>query len=443
VPVDRISEHEVRLGALLADFSAAKTQGAPIGLRKTTSNLFRHRNAESKRRLNVRAFDHVLQIDPERMIADVEGMTTYETLVEETLKFGLLPAVVPQLKTITVGGAVSGLGIESSSFRYGLVHETVEEMEVLTGNGCVIECSACKNRGLFFGFPNSYGTLGYTLRLKIRLVPAKPYVCLAHTRFSEAGEYFARVEQLCGDGTVDFLDGTIFGLDEMYVTEGFFVDEAPQVSDYTYMDIYYRSIQARGQRQQKDWLTSKDYIWRWDTDWFWCSKHFGVQNLTVRFFAKPILNSRTYQRLMRLSQRWVPDSGKTESVIQDVQIPIEHAHEFCHFLLREIGVTPVWVCPFRTSDRTFDLCAAKPNQLYINFGFWDVIPTRHEAGHYNKMIEREVAGWGGTKGLYSTSYYDRDTFWSLYDQQRYDALKNLYDPDRMFPDLYAKCVERR
>ena len=86
-------------------------------------------------------------------------MTTYESLVDETIRYGLLPAVVPQLKTITAGGAVSGLGIESSSFRYGLVHETVEEMEILTGDGSLMTCSRSKNRDLFFGFPNSYGTL--------------------------------------------------------------------------------------------------------------------------------------------------------------------------------------------------------------------------------------------------------------------------------------------
>ena len=45
-----------------------------------------------------------LNVDPQRMTADVEGMITYEALVDETLKYGLLPAVVPQLKTITVAG---------------------------------------------------------------------------------------------------------------------------------------------------------------------------------------------------------------------------------------------------------------------------------------------------------------------------------------------------
>ena len=47
-------------------------------------------------------------------------------------------AVVPQLKTITLGGAVTGLGIESTSFRNGLPHESVLEMDVLTGGGEVV-----------------------------------------------------------------------------------------------------------------------------------------------------------------------------------------------------------------------------------------------------------------------------------------------------------------
>ena len=37
----------------------------------------------------------------------------------------------------------------------------------------------------------------------------------------------------------------------------------------------------------------------------------------------------------------------------------------------------------------------------------------------------------------------RKTFWSIYDKPRYDALKQTYDPDAVFPDLYAKCVERK
>ena len=117
-------------------------------------------------------------------------MTTYEDLVDATLKYNLVPTVVPQLKTITLGGAVSGLGIESSSFKYGLVHETVQELEVLLADGTTVVGSPRENADLFYGFPNSYGTLGYALRLKVKLVPAKQYVRLTHRKFSELGELF-------------------------------------------------------------------------------------------------------------------------------------------------------------------------------------------------------------------------------------------------------------
>jgi len=436
---DREAEHRRRSGALASQLLAARGGGVSVGLEKKTSNLFRRRERGPQLSLDVRRLNHVLSVDRERMTADVEGMTTYGTLVDETLRCGLLPAVVPQLKTITAGGAVSGLGIESSSFRYGLVHESVEAMGVLTGAGSIVVCSPDRNPDLFFGFPNSYGTLGYALRLTLRLVPARPFVRLTHTRFPGAREFFARLPRLCDQGGADFVDGAIFGKDEFYVTQASFSEDAPQVSDYTYMKIYYRSIQQK----RDDWLTSKDYIWRWDTDWFWCSRHFGVQNAAVRLFAKRVLNSRAYQRLMRLSQRLLPESPSQESVIQDVQIPIDRCVEFCEFLLSQVGITPVWVCPFRTSDRTYDLCPLQPDQLYVNFGFWDTVPTKNGRGHYNRMIERKVAALGGTKALYSTSYYDEETFWGLYDKARYLELKRTYDPDSLFPDLYAKCVGRK
>lgn len=437
--MDRFEGHIARREALIAKFRAAKTAGIPVGLRKTTSNLFRRREQTARHKLDVRSFNNVLQVDPVRMVADVEGMTSYGELVNETLPYGLLPAVVPQLRTITVGGAVSGLGIESSSFKYGLVHQTVEEMDILTGKGSIITCSPNHNRDLFYGFPNSYGTLGYALRLTIRLIPAKPFIRLTHRRFSDPVAFFTHLAQLCERCTADFLDGTIFSPNQLYVSEAVFSDDAPRLSDYTYMDIYYRSIQQK----HIDWLTAKGYIWRWDTDWFWCSKHFGLQKPAVRFFAKWALNSGTYQRLMRLSQKLSPASTTVESVIQDVQIPIENAPAFCDFLRTEIGITPVWVCPFRSSGETYDLCGLSPNHLYINFGFWDMVPTVHESGHYNKMIESQVAAFGGTKGLYSTSYYDTTAFWSIYNKTLYDELKRKYDPDGLFPDLYAKCVERK
>src|SRR5262249_34760875 len=105
---------------------AAIPPGTTVRLAKSTSNLFRFRESGGPGlvTLDVSAFSSVLCVDPETRTAVVGGMTTYEDLADATLRHGLMPLVVPQLKTITLGGAVSGLGIESSSLRNGLPHES-------------------------------------------------------------------------------------------------------------------------------------------------------------------------------------------------------------------------------------------------------------------------------------------------------------------------------
>jgi FAD/FMN-containing dehydrogenase len=434
---DNFSEYHVRREKLIRELR----EGSPsqnIGLNKATSNLFRARKEDSKRRIDVREFNHVLSVDADSLVADVEGMTTYEDLVDATLKHHLLPTVVPELKTITIGGALSGLGIESSSFKYGLVHETIEEIEVLLADGSTVTCSRTHNSDLTHGLPNSYGTLGYALKVKVKLIPAKRYVRLIHRCYSDITKLFAELGSTCADPHFDYVDGVVFSRGEAYITTGEFTDSAPYTSDYTYTKVYYRSIRKR----ELDYLTAKDYIWRWDTDWFWCSKVFHVQNPLVRaILGRDLLNSRTYQRIMRMSRK-LPFKPNTEPVIQDADIPIEHAAEFLDFLLREIGIVPIWLCPFKTYDPTarYTLCPIDTSKLYVNFGFWDMLPKAGSEGFYNRKIERMALHLRGVKGLYSNSYYDEEMFWSIYDRESYFALKRKYDPNDRFRDLYQKTA---
>jgi FAD/FMN-containing dehydrogenase len=400
--------------------------------------------------------DGVLAVDPVARTADVQGMTTYEHLVDATLPHGLMPLVVPQLKTITLGGAVTGLGIESSSFRNGLPHESVREIEVLTGDGQVVLARPDnEHRALFHGFPNSYGTLGYALRLTIELEPVRPFVRLRHVPFTDRTAYFATMEEVSAqrshDGeAVDFMDGTVFARDELYLTLGTFVDTAPSTSDYTGMDVYYRSVQHR----RADHLTVRDYLWRWDTDWFWCSRAFGVQNPRVRrLVPKRWLRSDTYWRLVNFERRHGPmrrldrlrGLPPSEHVVQDVEIPIERAPDFFDFLVSEVPISPFWVCPLRQREAgsRWDLYSLDPDTTYVNFGFWSTVPLAdHQPdGTHNRRVERAVEEHDGRKSLYSTSSYGREEFWRLYNGPAYEALKRAYDGERRLLDLYEKCVE--
>ena len=441
-----VETHQVRRNRLAVELR--QRGSGPVRLAKSTSNLFRDRGSIPRQMLDVSTFRHVLDVDAARGTVEVEGMTTYEELVEATLAHGLMPAVVPQLKSIPLGGAVSGIGIEASSFRYGLVHETVSEMDVLLASGEIVTCTAKnEHRDLFFGLPNSYGTLGYILKLKALTIPVKPYVRLTHIRIPDTDDFFASLQDWCTEGT-DFVDGTVFRRNDHYLTVGRFVDDAPYTSDYTYLDMYYRSIPARSEA----YLTTHDYLWRWDTDWFWCSKNLYVQKaLMRRLLGRKRLNSITYQKVMRWNGRvgftrtlseWF--GYHSESVIQDVDIPIENAPVFLDFFHREIGIKPLWICPVGRppTDSAYPLFPMTADTLYINFGFWDVIRERQErpAGYYNRQVEEAVVDLGGIKSLYSSSYYPEEDFWSLYGGKTYRELKQRYDPDMRLNDLYQKSV---
>lgn len=446
------AEHDAQAKAF-AERYRQRAQGQQVRLAKSTSNLFRFRSGAGG--LDAGGLDDVIEVDSHRHVASVQGMTTYERIVDATLAHNLMPLVVPQLKTITLGGAVAGLGIESTSFRHGLPHESVLAMDILTPDGNIVRATPDNEHAdLFRGFPNSYGTLGYTLRLDIELEPVKPYVRLRHVRFSTIEESAKTIAEICATGhyrgdPVEFLDGTIFSSSELYLTIGQFCDSAPGLSDYTGKRIYYRSIPNR----DLDYLRTRDYLWRWDTDWFWCSRALGVQHPFVRgLVPRKYLRSDVYRKVVALDQRFgLTDTVRRlqgrqpdEAVIQDVEVPLERLSEFIDFFHEKVGIRPIWLCPIQLRDqRGWTLYPMNPEITYVNVGFWAKVALGKDdpADKHNREIERKVSELGGHKSLYSTSYYSHEEFVRLYNGEKYQELKSTYDQDSRLRDLYSKCVQ--
>lgn len=453
---DARTAHAHGVERLVESYRAVPAASA-VRLAKPTSNLFRSRSATDAPGLDTSGLTHVIAVDPEARTADVAGMCTYEDLVAATLPHGLAPLVVPQLKTITLGGAVTGLGIESTSFRNGLPHESVLEMDILTGAGEVVTASPNEHADLFRAFPNSYGTLGYAVRLRIELEPVLPFVALTHVRFHDLRELVAAMDAIVATGRhdgerVDFLDGVVFSANEAYLCLGTQTAASGPVSDYTGQRIYYRSIRHE-EGAAHDRLTVHDYLWRWDTDWFWCSAAFGAQHpLVRRFWPRRYRRSRSYARLMRLERRFdigdrlerLKGRPPRERVIQDVEIPIERTAEFLDWFIANVPIEPVWLCPLRLrDDAAWPVYPIEPGRTWVNVGFWSTVPVGATEGETNRRIEAEVSELDGHKSLYSDAFYARDEFDARYGGDDYRAAKARYDPDSRLLDLYAKAVQRR
>jgi FAD/FMN-containing dehydrogenase len=459
--------HRDGVARLLRSYAAIPPD-APVRLRKRTSNLFRARDATRAPGLDVSGLDGVIEVDQIGGVAEVQGMCTYEHLVSATLAEALVPLVVPQLRTITLGGAVTGLGIEATSFRNGLPHESVLEMDVLTGDGEVV--TTRPGDELFDAFPNSYGSLGYATRLRIELEPAPRHVALRHLRFDDLELLTKTLHEIVETASWDAepvhgLDGVVFSPHEAVLTLARWSDEPPAAppSDYTRKAVYYRSLQER----DTDLLTMHDYLWRWDTDWFWCSRAFGAQHPVARaVWPRRLRRSDVYHRMMALDRRFGiaarldARAGRPEAerVVQDVEVPLERLSEFLIWFDAEVGMRPVWLCPLRLrrtepgpgadgtrSGRPWPTYPLEPHTTYVNVGFWGAVavgPTASQAP-LNRAIEAKVSDLDGHKSLYSEAFYDRETFDRLYDGPHLAAVKAKHDPDDRLTSLYDKAVRRR
>lgn len=459
--------HDDAVRRLKASYEAIP-DGAPVRLAKRTTNLFRPRAATDAPGLDVSGLTGVVSVDVDpatgQATADVQGMCTYEDLVAVTLARGFIPYVVPQLRTITLGGAVTGLGIEATSFRNGLPHESVVEMDVFTGAGEVVTCSREVHSDLFLAFANSYGTLGYTTRIRILLEKVPPFVRLRHVRFDDPDSAAAAIARIVDarshDGVrVDAIDGTAFSPGEIFLTLAEFTDEPQRVSDYTGQQIYYRSIAER----TTDALTMESYLWRWDTDWFWCSGAFGAQNpLIRRVWPRKHRRSDVFQRIVGLDTKYglahkldvLKRNGieKRERVIQDIEVAVDRLPEFLRWFDDAVGMRPVWLCPLRLrepdgpgSATRWPLYPLEPGTTYVNVGFWGTVavPGDAPAGLVNRRVEEKVHELGGHKSLYSEAFYDAETFADLYNLPHLTEVKATYDPKDRLTGLYEKAVKRR
>ena len=108
----------------------------------TTGNQFAYHKAKGQKRtggrVDLSAFNNVVHIDDEARLVQVEGLATMETVVRALDWRGYRIPIVPELKHITVGGAIAGIGIESGSFRYGWFHQAMVECDLLTPGGEIL-----------------------------------------------------------------------------------------------------------------------------------------------------------------------------------------------------------------------------------------------------------------------------------------------------------------
>src|SRR4029453_16507595 len=135
---------------------------------------------------------------------EVDAGASWRTLLQATLSYGLAPPVLQKFLGLHVGGPLSSGGVGLASLRHGAQVDQTLALQVVTGEGDVVRCSAHQHRDLFEAVLAGQGKFAVITRATLRLERAPRQV----------REYvlpYRDLPTLVQDGTRVTLDGRFDG----------------------------------------------------------------------------------------------------------------------------------------------------------------------------------------------------------------------------------------
>ena len=407
------------------------------------SHSTRERLRHTYNNLDISNLNKIISINLKKKEVLTEPSIPMNNLVNETLKVGLLPKIVMEFPGITVGGAIEGAALESSSFKYGQFNDCCIEYEIVIPPGKRIIASRKKNPDLFYGKTGSYGSIGLLTSVKLELVKAHKFVLIKYLQVNSPEEAIDMIQNLSKE-EYDYLEGIIFDKNKAVVITGELTDSgnAPiQEFSKSSDPWFYKHVEKITQKNSvhEELIPIIDYLFRWDRGAYWTGKYFlsyfgGYNWLTKKFFDSSLHAEQMYEALHlgNLSQLFF---------IQDFYIPIEKASEFINWTINSIEIFPLWICPMKPTKMPEKLSPHYNNKtkLILNVGIYGrSIKFAKNYLKSNREAEKKLYELNGRKMLYAHQYYPKKEFWRIYDKDWYDNLRKKYHADKILSDVYEK-----
>ncbi len=382
----------------------------------------------------------IIEIDVQNKICIAESGISFSSLVEETLKVGLVPMTVSELKGITIGGAVAGCSVESMSYKYGGFHDSCLEYEVVSGTGAILTCTRENNAEIFEMIHGSFGTLGILTLIKFQLIPAKPFVRMDYVKYESFSALMTAVQEHYEKKDIEFMDAIVHSPTECVLCIGTFEDEAPYHNTY-WFKIFYQSTKKR----KRDFLRTADYFFRYDTECHWLTRGYHFENFLLRAtLGWLVLGS---SNILKFADRF-PGLVKREhgpDVIVDVFIPAQNVRKFWEWYVKVFNYFPLWVVPYKIAKRypwiNIDLMKEIQGELFLDLAIYG-FQQKGDMNYY-KVLEEKVAELGGIKTLITHNYYTEKEFWESYNKTMWEKVKKLTDPQDLFRNLFEKMVYKK
>jgi delta24-sterol reductase len=375
-----------------------------------------------------------------------------DRLVEETLKYGLVPPVVMEFPGITVGGGYSGTSGESSSFKHGFFDRTINKVEMVLANGEVATISQTEKADLFNGAAGAVGTFGVTTLVELRLHEAKKYVETTYHPVSNMAEAIRKLKESTSDPELDYVDGIMFSKTQGAIITGRMTNDARDKTNIQcFSDAwdpwFYLHVQAQVTKNAEpvtETIPLAEYLFRYDRGGFWVGASafdyfkFPFNKLT-RWWLDDFLHTRMMYTALHAS-------GQSKKyIVQDLALPYSTAAEFVNYTDQALGIYPLWLCPLKQNPQpTMHPQSAdyepdgKTLKQMLNIGLWGWGPRKHEDFiKANRDLEHKLRELGGMKWFYAHTYYDEKEFWGMFDREWYEGLRAKYGATSL-PNVYEK-----
>lgn len=149
----------------------AYRHGIRVACRGNAFNTFGQSQVESGIVIDMSSLNAIHAIEPEHAVVDA-GIT-WRKLLLATLEQGLTPVVLTDFLGTTVGGTLSVGGFGGTTYQFGGQIDHAIELQVVTGTGELLTCSANENASLFNAVLGGLGLCAVIVRAKLRLHPAQ------------------------------------------------------------------------------------------------------------------------------------------------------------------------------------------------------------------------------------------------------------------------------
>jgi hypothetical protein len=192
---------------------------------------------------------------------------------------------------------------------------------------------------------------------------------------------------------------------------------------------------------QPDVYLGKDYLFRYDPDWFWNIPQTAAFRLFRRLAPARLRSSPTTLHDLKHAARERCAYRGTSEPRSRLGGARDQAAAFTRFALHGGSVRP----PVdRHADPHIALAHALPGAGgYAVHGLGCCCAShRARAYWYTRIMDAECFARGGVKMLYSSTFLSRDEFDRIYNGAAYAVLKARYDPAGRAATLFEKAVHR-